>query len=1642
MDLKELQQIHAKTDIDLYKNFLANVYALDKFSQYVKNSESIIDTENMIIVKSQLDSMSYLGNVILDDNSQIDCFYSQNGVFWFQNLLNQPFNVFNLTQNLTIQDMQLQNNKIALYDNAQKQLILYNVLQTIQEVKKIDLDVQFNLKITITNWDQISFIWVQNEKIYLQSLQANPQLQLISKLESNVSEYYYCPLQKVIVAKSIQQLVHIIQINNENWKNLKTKSQYNQKEELLFLVKCEENIIVTYYPYIQLYDLITGNLIDAFDQIFVGENQNTQKIIPLIDLKHQYNITNLFYDFKHNILIGITNSLCQINAINIPGNNQLFIYETTSQFAKDANYYYQDQTTLIIVDYTPNIYLYNYLTHEVTIFNIKTYQIQGILMDENKNYDNYSTNWWNVPFDYEERYNNNDSQEQDQKLICIVIQGVNSLNVQIINVGTKQTINSYFVYYSQITNIVGDPFRKLIYMVNNQGNTLVFSYTLNLITNIQNACLKQAIISYDSDFVYSICPNDIIIYNGLSFQQQFPQINHGIQEAQNLINTRYNNYFIIIQKFKFSVIQMDALTDYKLIYETNQSYQKLLNMQIVQDSSLQNYLDLLLCSYESTHRLTIPLQQNQTCYIGIQQQNRPLENLYTNITLIQSLTNLQNSNSNQKLTLIEIEYQDGQYLQNQCNLVLITNSVFQNNTNSQGFGGSIYAVDNSIIQINNTRFYLNKCLKQNGGAISIQNIIIPGNLIIIQSEFINNEAYYSTGGAINLYNSNMILQNSTLSLNIAQIGGAIYYEQIIPDFILEFQKGKNLNNIISQNYAKIYGKNFGSTLRNIKINIDDIKVSQEYATIQTQNGMIDVKQFKSGDKIYFKNVQMLDEENNPIVISFNNQSQYIQYSYDVQTIIDSIQVSFQWDKTNQQIQLVGELQSKQFVDSGFELNGQIMFKPENSMTLQIVSNNFPQLMDSKGNIYIQQGQLYQNITIYFDKCSQGQITKQQSNSIICEDCPEGKYSLNINDTVCSQCPDSAIKCYKSTILLKNGYWRENIQTDQILFCHFNPSSCLPESKNSKDYCLEGYRGPLCYTCDTYGELWGKHYSEMFGSGKCYECEGSFALVITENIMIYISIFFYIFVILKNIIRKLQAKLAGYFINKANILFLGSTLRQSDKPQIVSKILTDHLQILSLISCFSFSLPNYFKTPIQLSGNSLSVTSKSIDCLLSKYPILQPLWFYQFLWSLILPFSLFFFYLIYGVCQKYIKKNKIVLNYLNTACIFIYLYFFPMVIILLSRSLNCIQIGDKSYLDLDINIRCFDPKYHKPFIFYLSLPLLFIWAIIIPLFLFIKIKQGKLKKWSIFIEIKYSFIFAGYKEKFYYWEFGKLVYKSLLIIISILMQQNEVLKICLMNVALIFKIFVIFKFKPYISKNFNSILQKSAIICALSLNLSSIIQNISNPYQQALLCIFLIFLNLKYILQLAVGISSRTISSDQLKRSKIENCLIYFKQKYPSLFENIQIENKNKIKSLMKLKIVKSKIKMLVEYFKNNNFYGIESVQQHFNLQRTSIISSKSTQNILQNRFILNDKKESPSFFKKKNSFKNMRDKWNYYTRGTKESPLNSNRFTYEDNTQDYIKEIQIMETGSLQTNSCDQGKQLTFNIESDKKYQEILNLDS
>ncbi|KAL4505363.1 hypothetical protein ABPG72_002425 [Tetrahymena utriculariae] len=150
------------------------------------------------------------------------------------------------------------------------------------------------------------------------------------------------------------------------------------------------------------------------------------------------------------------------------------------------------------------------------------------------------------------------------------------------------------------------------------------------------------------------------------------------------------------------------------------------------------------------------------------------------------------------------------------------------------------------------------------------------------------------------------------------------------------------------------------------------------------------------------------------------------------------------------------------------------------MSLQVISNIFPQLIDSRGTIYL-------------------------NSSIICENCQEGKYSLNKQDTECQECPNSTVNALKQQFFQRMDIGEK--MKIQILFPIVILISCLL-NRISRQYREQGYKGPLCYPCDVFGEIWGRKYSEMYSPGKCKSCSENLTNIFIQNILFFLLMFLY------------------------------------------------------------------------------------------------------------------------------------------------------------------------------------------------------------------------------------------------------------------------------------------------------------------------------------------------------------------------------------------------------------------------------------------------------------------------------------------------------------------------------------------------------
>lgn len=103
----------------------------------------------------------------------------------------------------------------------------------------------------------------------------------------------------------------------------------------------------------------------------------------------------------------------------------------------------------------------------------------------------------------------------------------------------------------------------------------------------------------------------------------------------------------------------------------------------------------------------------------------------------------------------------------------------------------------------------------------------------------------------------------------------------------------------------------------------------------------------------------------------------------------------------------------------------------------------------------------------------------------------------------------------------------------------------------------------------------------------------------------------------------------------------------------------------------------------------------------------------------------------------------------------------------------------------------------------ALPNLIVWAVVLPLILFIKIRTHKKRLQDLKFAAKYSFVLQGLKNNRYYWEFVVLFRKVLLIVASTLFSflSKKSQAFAVIFVISVFA-FLQIKYQPYLDKIIN------------------------------------------------------------------------------------------------------------------------------------------------------------------------------------------------------------------------------------------------
>ena len=471
-------------------------------------------------------------------------------------------------------------------------------------------------------------------------------------------------------------------------------------------------------------------------------------------------------------------------------------------------------------------------------------------------------------------------------------------------------------------------------------------------------------------------------------------------------------------------------------------------------------------------------------------------------------------------------------------------------------------------------------------------------------------------------------------------------------------------------------------------------------------------------------------------------------------------------------------------------------------------------------------------TVKSIKCKDCEVGKYalNNNNIVCKDCTIGSeqnyyktecicskenYKINTTELKCEICPanfvcplDSNIK----TIMINKNFWRSNDTTIKTYKCK-NIFACKGGLiiNNTNDLCSPGHYGPLCDVCY---KNWAKD------DGVCLKCPEDKGRSISLTIVIPV-------------------------ISTIIIIFLIKTANPSEnkKEEVngVVKIFMNYAQVFSLASSFQINWPSLIRYLFERAKefSSPRVSFYSSDCVIgwSYYDKLMvyltlPLLYIVIVTIIISILSCCF-------CKKKKKKLrrlesviersdflkrtpsclKFFIAWEKTAIVVGTFLSWPTILEKTLEVMNCQKIGNNYYLVKDVSVECYTRiHYNYLIVSYVSLGF---YGIGIPLLGFKLLYNYRFRLFDM--QNRYdgssplSFLFLGYREKRWYYEFIIMGKKASLIVISVFLRSYPRYQIIAASLMVQISFFLHVFLRPYdVITSYGMICNKLESISLLSL----------------------------------------------------------------------------------------------------------------------------------------------------------------------------------------------------------------------------------
>lgn len=285
----------------------------------------------------------------------------------------------------------------------------------------------------------------------------------------------------------------------------------------------------------------------------------------------------------------------------------------------------------------------------------------------------------------------------------------------------------------------------------------------------------------------------------------------------------------------------------------------------------------------------------------------------------------------------------------------------------------------------------------------------------------------------------------------------------------------------------------------------------------------------------------------------------------------------------------------------------------------------------------------------------------------------------------------------------------------------------------------------------------------------------------------------------------------------------SAYKPKSLQSVYIKIFVNYLQLVMLTTTFDLQWPSLVLKIFSIQNDAGTVTDQifSFDCFLNVdggEEGMKQVYFNKLILMSLIPIviavAVLIFWVALGVFKKSFKNFQN--DFVSTLVILLFLIH-PNLVKTMFGAFSCKEIDPGEFwLTDNLDIRCWDGSH----VFYsvsVALPSIIVWGIGIPSTCLYFLWKNHRNLESISVRLRFGFLFNGYKNRSYYWEFV-ILYRKILIICCAVFLANVSTSIQALTVMilLLLCLHIQVQNKPFIGDVLNQMEGRSIFVAAITI----------------------------------------------------------------------------------------------------------------------------------------------------------------------------------------------------------------------------------